>query len=112
MRSSTSILTLLLALGIYSAGSIVTHSGPFAATVAMADEGEGGGGGHGGSGRSENSGHDGSGSGSENSGRNHDEDENEVEDENENENEHADGEVHHGGDDASGCHHLKCALGL
>jgi hypothetical protein len=108
MRSSTCILTLLLALGIYSAGSIATHSGPFAASVAMADEGEGGGGGNGGSGHSENSGHDDSNGGSENSGRNHDEDENEVE----NENEHGAGEVHHGGDDASGCHHLKCALGL
>ena len=48
MRNSTSILSLILALGIYGAGPIVTKSGPFGATVAYAGEGgEGGDGGEG-----------------------------------------------------------------
>ena len=55
MRNSTSILSLVLALGIYGAGPIVTKFGPFAATPAHAEEGggsEGGseGGGEGGDG--------------------------------------------------------------
>ena len=42
MRNTTSILSLLLALGIYGAGPVVTKFGPFAATAAYADSGEGG----------------------------------------------------------------------
>ena len=45
MRNTTSILSLLLALGIYGAGPIVTKSGPFAATAAHADGGDSGDGG-------------------------------------------------------------------
>ena len=37
MRNSTSILSLILALGIYGAGPIVTKFGPFAATAAHAE---------------------------------------------------------------------------
>lgn len=37
MRKSTSVLTLLLALGVYSAGPIFTKFGPFAATAAHAE---------------------------------------------------------------------------
>jgi hypothetical protein len=51
MRNSTSILSLILALGIYGAGPIVTKFSPFAATAAHAEEGgDGGGGGDGGDG--------------------------------------------------------------
>ena len=49
MRNSTSILSLVLALGIYGAGPMVTKFGPFAATTVYAEEGdEGGEGGEGG----------------------------------------------------------------
>jgi hypothetical protein len=41
MRKSVSILTLVLALGAYTAGPIVTKFGPFAATAAHAESGEG-----------------------------------------------------------------------
>ena len=37
MRNSTSVLSLVLALGIYGAGPIVTKFGPFAATAALAE---------------------------------------------------------------------------
>ena len=47
MRNSTSILSLLLAVGIYGAGPIVTKFGPFAATVAYAEGSQGGEGGDG-----------------------------------------------------------------
>ena len=43
MRNSTSILSLILALGIYGAGPIVTKFGPFAATPAHAEDGSEGG---------------------------------------------------------------------
>ena len=39
MRNTTSILSLLLALGIYGAGPVVTKFGPFAATAAHAESG-------------------------------------------------------------------------
>jgi hypothetical protein len=37
MRKSTSVLTLLLALGVCSAGPVMTKFGPFAATTAFAE---------------------------------------------------------------------------
>lgn len=43
MRNSTSILSLILALGIYGAGPVVTKFGPFAATLAHAESGSDGG---------------------------------------------------------------------
>ena len=43
MRNSTSILSLLLAIGIYGAGPIVTKFGPFAAAVAFAEGADTGG---------------------------------------------------------------------
>ena len=51
MRNTTSILSLLLALGIYGAGPVVTKFGPFAATAAHAESGEGSEGGEGGEGQ-------------------------------------------------------------
>jgi hypothetical protein len=45
MRNSTSILSLVLALGIYAAGPVITKFGPFAATAALADSDDGGTGG-------------------------------------------------------------------
>ena len=54
MKSSTSILSLLLALGVYAAGPVITKFGPFASTVALADSGSD-------DGDSDNSGHGSSG---------------------------------------------------
>ena len=62
MKSSTSILSLLLALGIYTAGPIITKFGPFASTVALAsgsDDGDSDNSGHGSSGGNDDGpGHD------------------------------------------------------
>ena len=63
MKNSTSILSLLLALGIYTAGPIITKFGPFAYTAALAesgsDDGDSDSSGHGSSGGSDDGpGHD------------------------------------------------------
>ncbi len=106
MRNSSSILTLILGIGIYGFGPIVMTSGPFAATVALADNGADDGAdhdsgdshGHGG-----NSGHSAS-SGSGHGGDGHDDDN----DDNSSNSGDDDGTADQGGGNDDDCNDMRC----
>jgi hypothetical protein len=105
MRNSSSILALILGIGIYGLGPIIMTSGPFAATVALADNGSddgadhdsGGDHGHGG-----NSGH------SDNSGSGHGGDGHDDDDDSSSNSGGDDGTADQGGGNDDDCNDMRC----
>ncbi len=101
MRNSSSILALILGIGIYGLGPVVMTSGPFAATVALADNGSDDGAGH-------NSGDDhghGGNSGSGHGGDGHDDDDNDDSSSNSGDD---DGTADQGGGNDDDCNDMLC----